>query len=542
MKKIFILLVAFAFSLAIPNFSLTKSFAQEDTTQSLSEEELNALFAEEEAQNGDTTKLSAEVSPAATVSSQENENYGDFGTPLVDCNKREDKLSIWSAFGLGILGGFAALFFPCTFPMIPMTMSFFLKGSGDTKKGTKNAILYGFAIFLVYFLLSLPFSFGLLGGSALNDFASNLWVNLIFFVIFIVFAFSLFGFYDISMPSALANKLDSKSNTGDFIGIFFMAFTLAIVSFSCTGPILGLVLGNLNNVKYILPAFSGFGLGLGLPFALFALFPNLVKNLPKSGSWLDIVKNVFGFIELAFAFKFLSNADLVMRWGILKREPFIAIWIIVFMLMGLYLIGQFSFKKGASFKQSPITRILALVTFLFVGYLMTDFFGGKLSLISGFPPPKDYSIRGIKEEIETHKNEYEKAVNLAKKEGKPLLIDFTGWTCVNCRKMEANVWVDPLVMDKMKNQFVVVSLYVDDDKIQLDSSERRYSEVLKKDLTNIGSKWKEMQQANFYEQTQPQYVAVDPVSMRIINKPLSGLNSVEDFNAFLECALKYKSK
>ena len=494
MKKIIILLAAFAFSLAIPNFSLTKSFAQADTIQSLSEEELNALFAEEEAKNGDTTKLSAEVSPAAKVSSQENENYGDFGTTLVDCNKREDKLSIWSAFGLGILGGFAALFFPCTFPMIPMTMSFFLKGSGDSKKGTKNAILYGFAIFLVYVLLSLPFNLGL-SGDALNNFSTNLWVNLIFFIIFLVFAFSLFGFYDISLPSGLANKLDSKSNTGDFIGIFFMAFTLAIVSFSCTGPILGLVLGNLNNAKYITPAFSGFGLGLGLPFALFALFPNLVKNLPKSGSWLDIVKNVFGFIELAFAFKFLSNADLVMRWGLLKREPFVIIWIIIFILMALYLIGKFAFKQGYKIVPTKITYTLSALTLIFVGYLATDFFGGKLNYISGFPPPKDYSILGVKEELETHKNEYEKALALAKAEGKPLLLDFTGWACVNCRRMEENVWPQPLVLDIMKNKFVIASLYVD-EKTQLPADRQKFSETLRKNMTKEGDIWTEMQKKN----------------------------------------------
>lgn len=540
MKKIFILLAAFAFSLAIPNFSLTKSFAQEDTTQSLSEDELNALFAEEEAQNGDTTKLSAEVSPAATVSSQENENYGDFGTPLVDCNKREDKLSIWSAFGLGILGGFAALFFPCTFPMIPMTMSFFLKGSGDTKKGTKNAILYGFAIFLVYVLLSLPFNLGL-SGDALSNFSTNLWVNLIFFVIFLVFAFSLFGFYDISLPSSIGNKLDSKSNTGDFIGIFFMAFTLAIVSFSCTGPILGLVLGNLNNAKYITPAFSGFGLGLGLPFAIFALFPNLVKNLPKSGSWLDIVKNVFGFIELAFAFKFLSNADLVMRWGLLKREPFVIIWIVIFILMALYLIGKFAFKKGYKIIPTKITYTLAALTLLFVGYLSTDFFGGKLNYISGFPPPKDYSILGVKEDLETHKNEYEKALALAKAEGKPLLLDFTGWACVNCRRMEENVWTSPMIHDIMKNKFVITSLYVD-EKTALPADRQKYSETLGKQLTKEGDIWTEMQGKNFREYTQPQYVIIDPETGRIVNKPLSGYNSIDDFKAFLECALKYKSK
>jgi len=537
-KKILVLIIAAVFIISAPFLNTTKLFAQTDTTQSASDEEINALLNAEEALSHDTTALSSEVIATTDVNTQNTDTYGDFGQPLVDCNKREDKLSVWSAFGLGILGGFAALFFPCTFPMIPMTMSFFLKGSGDTKKGTKNAILYGFAIFLVYVLLSLPFNLGL-SGDALNNFSTNLWVNLIFFIIFLVFAFSLFGFYDISLPSALANKLDSKSNTSDFIGIFFMAFTLAIVSFSCTGPILGLVLGNLNNVKYITPAFSGFGLGLGLPFALFALFPNLVKNLPKSGSWLDIVKNVFGFIELAFAFKFLSNADLVMRWGVLKREPFVIIWILVFLLMALYLVGKFAFKKGYTIRPTKVTYTLAALTLIFVGYLMTDFFGGKLSYISGFPPPKDYSILGVKEELETHKNEYEKALALAKAEGKPLLLDFTGWACVNCRRMEENVWTNPTIHDMMKNKFVIASLYVD-EKTALPTDQRLPSATLGRNLATEGDIWTEMQKANFHEVTQPQYVIIDPQTMRIVNKPLSGYNSVDDFKAFLDCALKIK--
>jgi thiol:disulfide interchange protein len=519
-------------------FAIT-SYAQDSKTDSTATEtsqaEIDALLNAAEV----TDSTSQTVVEPIVDSKVENDVYGEFGKPLMDCNKREDSLSVWTALFYGILGGFAALFFPCTFPMIPMTMSFFLKGSGDKKKGTRNAILYGFAIFLVYFLLSLPFHFGLAGGDALNNFSTNLWVNLVFFVIFLVFAFSLFGFYDISMPSSIGNKLDSKSNAGDFIGIFFMAFTLAIVSFSCTGPILGLVLGNLNNAKYITPAFAGFGLGLGIPFAIFALFPNLVKNLPKSGSWLDVVKNIFGFIELAFAFKFLSNADLVMRWGILKREPFVIIWMIVFLLMGLYLIGKFSFKKDSIIKKTPVTWGLALASFLFVGYLATDFFGGKLGLISGFPPPKDYSIRAVKEQIETHKNEYEKALAIAKAEGKPLMIDFTGWACVNCRKMEENVWSNPLVSDVMKNKFVVVSLYVD-EKTMLPADQQGYSKTLEKDIKSVGDKWTEIQAKNFHEFTQPQYVLLDPNTNRIINKPMSGFNSVDDFKAFLECGLTYK--
>jgi len=535
MRKLGLLFMLFLFQFSCAQDSQVKDSVSTEQVSETSQAEIDALL---NAVEGDSTNQPVEVAVAPPATTVNTDEYGMFGKPLMDCSKREDKLSVWTALFYGLLGGFAALFFPCTFPMIPMTMSFFLKGSGDKKKGTRNAIFYGFAIFLVYFLLSLPFNFGL-SGDTLSNFSTNLWVNLFFFVIFLVFAFSLFGFYDISLPSSIGNKLDSKSNTGDFIGIFFMAFTLAIVSFSCTGPILGLVLGNLNNAKYITPAFSGFGLGLGIPFAIFALFPNLVKNLPKSGSWLDVVKYVFGFIELAFAFKFLSNADLVMRWGLLKREPFVILWMIVFLFLGLYLIGKFSFKKGSTFKKTPITWILAILSFGFVGYLATDFFGGRLGLISGFPPPKSYSIFEVKEELDTHKNEYEKALAKAKAEGKPLFIDFTGWACVNCRKMEENVWTNPMVSDLMQNKFVITSLYVD-EKTPLPKEAHYYSPVIEKDVTQVGDKFMEMQGKNLHEFTQPQYAIIDPQTGRIINKPMSGFNSVEDFKAFLECGLSYK--
>lgn len=501
-----------------------------------SEEEINALLNETEAEEPDATAIAP--SPEA-VDSIEHSSYGIFGEPLADCSQAEDKLSIWTAFVLGIGGGLLALLFPCTFPMIPMTMSFFLKGA-DKAHGKRNAIFYGFCIFLVFFLLSLPFNFGL-SGDALNNFSTNVWVNLAFFLIFLFFAFSLFGFYDISLPSSFANKIDSQSNTGSMLGIFFMAFTLAVVSFSCTGPILGAVLGSVKNAKYITPAFSGFGIGMGVPFALFALFPQVLKNLPKSGSWMDVLKTVFGFIEVAFAFKFLSNADLVLRWGLLKREPFVIIWMIIALLMGLYLIGLFRFKKNSTIKKTPITWLLAILSFGFVGYLATDFFRGNLEHISGFPPPKEYSIRGYKPHFETHMNGYEAALALAKKENKPLLIDFTGHACVNCRRMEENVWVDPQVYEIMKNKFVITSLYVD-QKTELPKEQQVHSALLDRVLVTEGDKWTEMQAKNLYQYTQPQYAIIDPKTERIINKPIGGFNDVSIFKDFLDCGLKYMQK
>jgi thiol:disulfide interchange protein DsbD len=489
------------------------------------------------------TNFADSISNESTTQNTENITtddgiYGKFGKLLNDCSSKTEELNAFTAFIAGILGGFLALFFPCTFPMIPMTMSFFLKGNQKDKgKGTRNAIFYGFAIFLVYFLLSVPFAFFGASSQALNAFSTNIWVNIGFFVVFIFFAFSLFGYYDISLPSRLTNKLDQKSDTGSFIGIFFMALTLAIVSFSCTGPILGLVLGNVKNVGLIMPAFSGFGLGLGIPFALFALFPKLLTSLPKSGSWLDVVKVVFGFIELAFAFKFLSNADLVGQWGILKREVFVAIWIIISIVSAMYLMGWFKFKKGATFKKTITTYILALLFALFSGYLATDYFGGELKEISGFPPPKSWSLFHQPEKFEIIHNDYEKALAKAKAENKPLMIDFTGWACVNCRRMEENIWVKPEIYDLMKDKIVIVSLYVD-EKTELPKEEQRFSKITNKQIVTVGDKWFEFEQEHFHEATQPVYVLIHPHKEQIINKPHSGYNAdSKPFLDFLKCGI-----
>jgi thiol:disulfide interchange protein len=494
--------------------------------------------------------LSTPTSNTNITSTEENgiiKIYGKFGEILSECGEKAEELSIWKAFIFGILGGFAALFFPCTFPMIPMTISFFLKNSKDRKEGVKNGILYGFFIFLVFFLLSLPFVFLGWGGDTLNEFSTNIWVNIAFFVIFTFFAFSLFGFYDISLPSSIANAVDSRSNVGSIMGIFFMAFTLAIVSFSCTGPILGLVLGNLKDTKYIMPAMSGFGIGLGVPFALFAMFPNLLKALPKSGSWLDILKNVFGFVELAFALKFLSNADLVPQLGLLKRELFVGLWIIIAILMALYFLGRFAFKADYKIQRTPVTTVLAALTFVFVGYLCTDFFGGELSLVSGFPPPKFYSYfykeekhaKGTK--VESHVIngltvylDYDVALAKAKAENKPLMIDFTGWACVNCRKMEENVWITPDVYKELHDHYVIASLYVD-ERIELPFEQQYPSLALKKQVTTVGQRWTDMEIINFQQLSQPYYALIDPRDERIINRPRGNTPDIKEYAHFLTC-------
>jgi len=477
--------------------------------------------------------------------------YGEFGTIVGDCGgvlKKE--LSVWTALLYGVLGGFAALFFPCTLPMIPMTISFFLKGSGDKKRGVRNGITYGFFIFLVYFLLSLPFLFLGWGGNALNSFSTNVWVNLSFFAIFLVFAFSLFGFYDISLPASIANKVDEKSNIGSISGIFFMALTLAIVSFSCTGPVLGLVLGNISNSKLITPAMSGFGIGLGIPFALFAIFPNLLKALPKSGGWLTVVKVVFGFIELAFALKFFSNADLVKQWGLLKRELFIGIWIIISILTALYLLGIFTFKKDPSFKSTMPMKVLAALAIIFAGYLSLDFMNKEISLVSGFPPPKFYSWFHKEEKLKngsgarTHDLKglkvylyLEDALAEGKKQNKPVMIDFTGWACVNCRKMEENVWTKPAINNLLREKYIIASLYVD-EQIELPANQRFASPFLdKKWASTVGDKWFDLSLRNFKSATQPYYALIDPIDHRILNTPKGFTPNEEEYSNFLKCGL-----
>ena len=501
------------------------------------------------------TLMASEVEPVikdTTVTSDGQVTYGDFGTIVGDCGEGLKKeLSIWTALFYGILGGFAALFFPCTLPMIPMTISFFLKGAGDRKSGVQKGILYGFFIFLVYFLLSLPFLFLGWGGNALNVFSTNVWVNLAFFAVFIVFAFSLFGFYDISLPNSLANKVDEKSNIGSISGIFFMALTLAIVSFSCTGPVLGLVLGNIGNTKLIMPAMSGFGIGLGIPFALFAIFPNLLKALPKSGGWLTVVKVVFGFIELAFALKFLSNADLVKQWGLLKRELFIGLWIVISILMALYLLGIFKFKQDPTFKSSRVMKGLAVLSLVFATYLSLDFFNKEISLVSGFPPPKFYSWFHKVEKLEkgstarTHDLKglkvylyLEDAIAEGKRQNKPVMIDFTGWACVNCRKMEENVWTIPSINNVLRDKYIIASLYVD-EQIELPENEKFVSKFLnKKNATTVGDKWFDLSLRDFKSATQPYYALIDPIDHRVLNTPKGFTPAEDEYGAFLKCGLE----
>ncbi len=475
----------------------------------------------------------------------------DLAHPVSPCGDQGTKgKGLLGIFLLGLVGGFIALLTPCVFPLIPLTVSFFTKKTGAGKKGTGHALLYGFFILLIYILLSLPFH--LLDHTdpeVLNNISTNVWLNLVFFVIFVVFAISFFGFFEINLPSGISNSVNNKSGGGTIAGIFFMALTLAIVSFSCTGPILGTLLaGALSNnggATQLTFGMGGFGLGLALPFALFALFPGWLGNLPKSGGWLTSVKVVLGFLELAMAVKFLSNADLVEQWGMVRREIFIGFWILIGILLVLYLLGKLRFPHD-----EPITRlsawriILAVVFGAFTLYLipgLTNTKKANLTLISGFPPPLCYSLYSSPVNCEKGiepLRDYEAALVRARKEHKPILIDFTGWACVNCRRMEENVWTDSRVRTRMNDSFVVVSLYVDERK-QLPAAQQTVfatRDSSQKKIITVGDKWATFQSENFFAVSQPQYAIVSP-DEKILTNTKGYTPAPAEFSAWLDCGL-----
>lgn len=447
-----------------------------------------------------------------------------------DDKAMSEKSGLWTIFVLGFLGGLIALLTPCVFPMIPLTVSFFTKQGSNKSKGIANALLYGFFIVLIYFLLSLPFHlFDSVDSQILNTIATNVWLNLFFFLIFIFFAFSFFGYYELTLPSSWANKMDSASSkVGGAFGIFFMAVTLAIVSFSCTGPILGGLLGSTaladgDVATNLSMGMIGFGVALALPFGLFALFPTWLNSLPKSGGWMTTVKVTLGFLELVLAFKFLSNADLVGNWGIFKREIFLGIWILLFVLLSLYLFGIFRFPHdGPKQRLSTGRKFTAVLSAAFAIYLImglskiTD-----LKLLSGFPPPQFYSIFETESDcplgIDCFKD-FDKGLAHAKQLNKPILLDFTGWACVNCRKMEETVWSEPDIYPILKDEYVLISLYIDDRK-ELPIEEQfdfKYESGRVKKINTIGEKWGTFQTLNFKAASQPYYVLMSP-ELEILN-------------------------
>ena len=467
----------------------------------------------------------------------ENETKVSVVSDTLKGTKNEGDRGLLTLFLLSFLGGLAALLTPCVFPMIPMTVSFFTKQSKTKAAGIRNAIFYGVSIIIIYVVIGLAVS-AIFGPDALNALSTNVWFNIIFFLILVLFAASFLGAFELVLPSSWGTKVDSKADRGGVAGIFFMALALAIVSFSCTGPLVGSALvAAATTGERIAPIVSmlGFSSAIALPFALFAAFPGWLNSLPKSGGWLNTVKVVLGFLELALAFKFLSNADLVLQAHLLEREVFIAIWIAIFGTLTLYLFGKIQLPHDSPLKYISVGRLtLGLVTLTFTIYMIPGLWGAPLNIISAFPPPQHYSespygvgyskvgnggsIGSLEIPDGAHImaphnilafNDYDKGLSYAKKVGKPIMLDFTGHSCVNCRKMEQNVWVKPKVLKLLKDEVVLISLYVD-DKRKLKTENILDSKLHPgKKLKYIGQKWSEMQTLKYKTNTQPFYVLMD---------------------------------
>ncbi len=486
---------------------------------------------------------------------------GEINKPEEESDKYQDdesraKNSFWGILIAGFLGGLLALLTPCVFPMIPLTVSFFTKQSLTRKQGITNAFLYGFSIIIIYVLLGYGIT-AVFGADALNALSTNVWFNIAFFILLMVFAISFLGAFEITLPSSWINTTDKFSDRGGLIGIFFMAFTLSLVSFSCTGPIIGTLLVEAavnGGVVGPITGMFGFALALALPFGLFAAFPGWLNSLPKSGGWLNSVKVTLGFLELALALKFLSNADLVVQTGWLKRELFLAIWIAIFGALTLYLFGMFRLNHDEEVKKLSVPRVFfALVSFVFTLYLVPGLWGAPLKIISGFPPPMFYSeapngiggsASALISENQNHKgllgcpqnlncfHDYEKGLAMAKKTGKPLMIDFTGLACVNCRKMEEQVWSDPQVLQRLRDNVVLVSLFVD-QKTELPEAEQtevKIGDKIKK-LKTIGNKWSYLQTSRYQTNSQPYYVLIDQNEKK--------LNKAATYNPDIDVFIKW---
>lgn len=458
--------------------------------------------------------------------------------------KKGQNNSLWYLFLMGVVGGFLALMTPCVWPIIPMTVSFFLHGKKTKKQAVRDAVTYGISIIVIFLLLGIVVTV-LFNPSQLNKLATSAGFNIFFFLLLVVFALSFFGWFEIRLPSSWSNKVDSKAaKTTGLLSIFLMAFTLVLVSFSCTVPIIGFLLVEAASKGDLLgPATGmfGFALALAIPFSLFAMFPSWLKSVPKSGSWMNAIKVVLGFIELAFSLKFLSVADLAYGWGILDREVFLSLWIIIFGMMGLYLVGMYKFQSdvvGGEIKPMPVPSImLGMISLAFAIYMIPGLWGAPCKAVSAFAPPiytQDFNLN--KNVIEAKYTDYEKGMAEAKASGKPVFIDFTGFGCVNCRKMEASVWTDPTVGDMLTDDYVLISLYVD-DKTPLKQPIEVKENGKTRTLRTIGDKWSYLQSHKFGSNTQPFYVPVDNEG-----NPLAGSFSykedIPEFIKFMEKGLK----
>ena len=443
--------------------------------------------------------------------------------------------SLLYIFLAGMVGVFLALFTPCVWPIIPMTVSFFLKRNKDRRKAIREAVTYGISIVVIYVALGLIVSL-LFGASALNALSTNAVFNIFFCLLLVVFAASFFGAFEITLPSSWSNKIDQKSeSTTGFLSIFLMAFTLSLVSFSCTGPIIGfLLVAVASEGSIVAPTVGmlGFAIALAVPFALFAMFPTLLKSAPKSGGWMNVLKVTLGFIELAFALKFLSVADLAYGWHLLDRETFLALWIAIFALLGMYLLGTYNFPHDDEGRRTNVPQFfLALASLAFAVYMVPGLWGAPLKAVSAFAPPmstQDFNL--YKNDVHARFSDYEAGMAAARLEGKPVMLDFTGHGCVNCRKMEAAVWTDATVADMINNKYVLISLYVDDKTPLPQHMEVTDTDGSRRTLRTIGDKWSYLQRHKFGSNTQPMYILLDNEGM-----PLAGSRSYdEDINKYVE--------
>ena len=504
------------FSLAVPSVLKVNAATPTITEAKLDETKVVGIAI-------DTLKTTGETAKKEPVKTEDITNSSKAEVPV-----SKPARSLWSIFLIAFLSGFAALLTPCVFPMIPMTVSFFTKQSKTKAAGIRNAIIYGISIIVIYVALGWLVTW-IFGADALNALSTNVWFNIIFFVLLVVFATSFLGAFEIMLPNSWANKVDQQADRGGLLGILFMALALAIVSFSCTGPIVGTLLVEAASNGGIAPVVGmfGFSLALALPFMLFAMFPGWLNSLPKSGGWLNTVKVVLGFLELALAFKFLSNADLVLQLHLLEREVFLVIWIAIFGALALYLFGKITLPHDSPLSHISVGRLyLGLITLAFTVYLIPGLWGAPLKLISAFPPPQQYSEspygigssnavsskdlpKGAK--IGVHGivifDDYENGLAYAKSVNKPIMLDFTGHACVNCRKMENNVWSDSKVLPILKNDVVLISLYVD-DKREL-PADKQFVTASGDKIETIGDKWTEFMISKYKTNTQPLYVLTD---------------------------------
>jgi thiol:disulfide interchange protein len=482
----------------------------------------------------------------------------------IGVKETEKPKTLWQIFIAGLIGGFAALIMPCIYPLLPLTVSFFTKKAGSRRKAIWHSVIYGVSIIVIYVTLGLIISL-IFGSDALNSLATSGIFNMFFFLLLIVFGISFLGAFELTLPSSLANKLDENSDKGGLAGIFFMAATLAVVSFSCTGPIIGWLLVEATSKKEILApvmGMVGFSSALAIPFTLFALFPSLLKSLPKSGGWLNSVKVVLGFLELAFALKFLSGVDLAYHWNWFDREIFLAIWIALGILLGLYLIGKIKFSHDSELKYLSVPRtFIAILVFAFTIYMIPGLWGAPLKVISGFLPPpatQDFNLTANTGSGETASQpavsikdkkyedlfrrgkhaglnewyDFDQAMQVSKELNKPILIDFTGWFCANCRKMENEVWSDGGVHKRLANDYVLLELYVD-EKQELPASEQIVSKFSGKKIKTIGNKWSDYEASKFNVNSQPYYVIVNAKGEVLV--PPQGANySVQNYIEFLD--------